>query len=176
MSHQGLSLLFITDDLALALVICDQVVVTYAGRPMAAQSAAELFEAPAHPYAAALVNSRPRLDRKVERLHVVPGRPGSTRQTTTGCPFRERCSDAIAACEQVTPSLLELEPGTLSSFIRADELRGQMKQSVHLGNRAYELCRAGRGVVEDVPLPSQAVGSQQRRPRRARYLVDGWPG
>jgi len=131
---RGLSLLFITHDLALASVICDKVVVMYAGRPMAVQSAASLFEAPAHPYAAALVSARPRLDHKVERLQVVPGRPASARENTTGCPFRERCSYAIAECGQITtPRLMELEPGTLSACIRADELRIQMKASVHLG-------------------------------------------
>lgn len=131
---RGLSLLFITHDLALASVLCDNVVVMYAGRPMAVQSAADLFDAPAHPYAAALVGARPRLDRRVERLQVVPGRPASARETTTGCPFRERCSYAIADCEQLTPSLYQLEPGTLTACIRADQLRDQMKESVHLGD------------------------------------------
>ena len=56
---RSLSMLFITHDLALASVICDRVVVMYAGRPMAVQAAADLFDAPAHPYAAALVGRPP---------------------------------------------------------------------------------------------------------------------
>ncbi len=127
---RGLALLFITHDLALASVICDRVVVMYAGRPMAVQAAAELFRAPAHPYAAALVGARPRMDRKVERLQVVRGRPASARETTTGCPFRERCDYAIAACEQLEPELHELRPGVLTECIRAAELLPQLQESV----------------------------------------------
>ena len=130
-SH-SLSMLFITHDLALASVICDRVVVMYAGWPMAVQAAGDLFEAPAHPYAAALVGARPRLDQKVERLRVVPGRPVSALEVSSGCPFRPRCTYAIAECEQLTPTLSQLAPGVLTECIRAGELRDELRESVHV--------------------------------------------
>jgi oligopeptide/dipeptide ABC transporter ATP-binding protein len=131
---RSLSMLFITHDLALASVICDRVVVMYAGRPMAVQAAADLFEAPAHPYAAALVGARPRIDQKVERLQVVPGRPVSALEVSSGCPFRPRCAYAIAECEQMAPTLNQLEPGVLTECIRAAELRDELRESVHVSH------------------------------------------
>ncbi|MBJ7593760.1 MAG: ABC transporter ATP-binding protein [Candidatus Dormibacteraeota bacterium] len=129
LSH-GLSILFITHDLTLASVICDRVIVMYAGRPMAVQSAQDLFEAPAHPYAAALVAARPRVDRKMERLQVVPGRPASALEVTAGCPFRQRCTYAISECAEMKPSLFPLGPDVLTECIRAADLREQMREGV----------------------------------------------
>lgn len=128
---RSLALLFITHDLGLASVLCDKVLVMYAGLPMAVQAADDLFAAPAHPYAAALVGARPRTDRKVARLQVVPGRPASALDTTSGCPFRPRCTYAVDDCAQMTPTLLQLEPGVLTECIRADELRGELRDQAH---------------------------------------------
>ncbi len=131
---RSLSMLFITHDLALASVICDRVVVMYAGRPMAVQVATDLFEAPAHPYAAALVGARPRIDQKVQRLQVVPGRPVSALEVSSGCPFRPRCAHAIFECERMTPTLCQLEPGVLTECIRAGELRHELRESVRVSH------------------------------------------
>ncbi len=131
---RSLSMLFITHDLALASVICDRVVVMYAGRPMAVQAAPDLFEAPAHPYAAALVGARPRIDRKVERLQVVPGRPVSALEVSSGCPFRPRCAYAVSECEEMAPTLRLLAPGVLTECIRAGELRDELRERVHVGH------------------------------------------
>lgn len=101
---------------------------------MAVQAAADLFEAPAHPYAAALVGARPRIDQKVKRLQVVPGRPVSALEVSTGCPFRPRCAYAVSDCEQTTPALNQLAPGVLTECIRAGELRDELRESVHVSH------------------------------------------
>jgi oligopeptide/dipeptide ABC transporter ATP-binding protein len=125
-----LSLLFITHDLGLASVICDRVVVMYAGRAMAVQPAAELFRAPVHPYAAALISAMPRLESKSPRLKAVPGRPLSALDVPAGCPFRSRCPFAVDKCEQVTPVLKELQPGNESACIRAGEIGDELERIV----------------------------------------------
>jgi oligopeptide/dipeptide ABC transporter ATP-binding protein len=98
---------------------------------MAVQSTRELFEAPAHPYAAALISAMPNNDRRAQRLNAVPGRPLSSLDVTTGCPFRTRCQYAIDECAEIEPTLIELEPGTKTECIRAEDIRDDLARSVH---------------------------------------------
>ncbi len=128
---RGLSMLFITHDLALASLICDKIVVMYAGRPMAVQRAGDLFDAPAHPYAAALVGARPRMDRKVDRLQAIGGRPVSALEVSDGCPFRPRCPYAIDDCADIEPVLLDVGGVVQSECIRTNDIREQMREGVH---------------------------------------------
>ncbi|MFV0463930.1 MAG: ABC transporter ATP-binding protein [Nostocoides sp.] len=126
----GLSLLFITHDLGLASVICDRIVVMYAGHIMAIQDSASLFTAPAHPYAAALVAARPKSDRRVERLPSVPGRPVSALEAPTGCPFRTRCAYALDACAEADMTLTPLAPSVSSSCVRMADIADALVESV----------------------------------------------
>lgn len=127
-----LSLLFITHDLGLASVICDRIVVMYAGRPMLSQDSRGLFDAPAHPYGAALVAARPRVDRKGGRLRTVEGRPLSALEAPSGCPFHTRCAYAIDACAQIVPELIEIRPGVSTACIRAGEIETELARSVQI--------------------------------------------
>ncbi len=126
-----LSLLFITHDLGLASVICDRIVVMYAGQAMLTQDSAGLFTAPAHPYAAALVGARPDPDRRVDRLRSVAGRSVSALEAPSGCPFRARCAYAIDDCADAPVTLTAAGPGASSACIRIDELRPRLAEEVH---------------------------------------------
>jgi oligopeptide/dipeptide ABC transporter ATP-binding protein len=125
-----MSLLFITHDLGLASVICDRIVVMYAGHAMVIQDSAGLFTAPAHPYAAALVGARPDPDRRVERLRSIEGRSVSALEAPSGCPFRPRCPYAIDACADAPVVLEPAGPGAASACIRIDEIRPRLAEEV----------------------------------------------
>jgi oligopeptide/dipeptide ABC transporter ATP-binding protein len=128
------SLLFITHDLGLASVICDRIAVMYAGQPMLIQDAPDLFEAPAHPYAAALVGARPDPDRRVDRLRSVAGRPVSALEAPSGCPFRPRCPHAVDDCARAEVALQPAGAGAMSSCIRIGEIRSRLAQEVVRGD------------------------------------------
>jgi peptide/nickel transport system ATP-binding protein len=63
----GLTLVFVTHDIALASGIADDVAVLYQGRLVEAGPASRVFTAPAHPYTAALLATR--LDLATTRPH-----------------------------------------------------------------------------------------------------------
>ena len=62
MSEVGISVLFISHDLALVGRICDRIAVAYAGQIVEHGPARALLEAPRHPYTQALVRCVARLD------------------------------------------------------------------------------------------------------------------
>lgn len=130
-SQHGLSVLFITHDLALAGEICDRVNVMYAGRIVEDQSATGVFTDPRHPYTRALLMARPRLDERREPgLYVVPGAPTSAWAAPPGCAFSDRCAfrDEEAGCTSVVPPLLS-QDGVSVACLRTAELRAASNAS-----------------------------------------------
>ena len=66
-----MSVLFITHDLDVVGEIADHVVVMQDGEIKESGDAAQIFEAPKHPYTKALLACRPRVDRRPRRLPVI---------------------------------------------------------------------------------------------------------
>ena len=118
---RGLALLFITHDLELASAVCDRTTVMYAGEIVEGQPAARLHDDPWHPYSAALVAARPRIDSTAERLAAIPGRPLSAFEAPDGCAFATRCLYVEERCREVHPDLRP-SPAGLVRCIRAEEI------------------------------------------------------
>jgi len=127
-----LAVLFITHDLELAAAMCDRICVMYAGTIVEVQHATALFQAPLHPYTAALLASRPDISVRV-RARAIPGRPLSLFEAPPGCAFAPRCDFAVDACREARPELRPVGRGR-AACIRAEELRGLLRgrdESVH---------------------------------------------
>ena len=122
-----LAMLFITHDLELASVICDRVLVMYAGRVMEEQPTASLFAGPLHPYTAGLLKARPRIDARHERLAVIPGRPPTALEAPAGCPFHPRCTFVQDACLAEVPPLSRIEAGASSACLRTNQIRDELR-------------------------------------------------
>jgi oligopeptide/dipeptide ABC transporter ATP-binding protein len=119
-ARRGLALLLITHDLGVVAEMAQRVLVMYAGQIVESATTAELFEAPLHPYTRALLESLPRVDRKLADARGIPGsvpRPG---RMPTGCRFRERCALAEPACREAQP-LRELGGGRLLRCWREEQ-------------------------------------------------------
>jgi peptide/nickel transport system ATP-binding protein len=102
----GLTMLFISHDLAVVKNVSDRVAVMYLGKLCELAPADDLYGAPAHPYTRALLSSIP---------HPEPGRepdePGlggelpSPLDPPSGCRFRTRCPRAAERCAQEEPQM-----------------------------------------------------------------------
>jgi len=66
-----LALIFITHNLGIVAKMCDQVAVMYAGRLVEWGPVTRIFDAPAHPYTRALLESIPRMGDGRERLTAI---------------------------------------------------------------------------------------------------------
>jgi peptide/nickel transport system ATP-binding protein len=110
--EEGVSILYITHDLASARYVSDRLIVMYAGYMVETGPAEEVLSNPQHPYTQLLLSAVP--DPKAE-LNVGAetdrGEPPKVIDPTPGCRFRWRCPLAITTCHEVTPQLMELTPG-----------------------------------------------------------------
>ncbi len=96
--ERGMALLFISHDLAVVRQLAHAVMVMYAGRVVEAGPAAALFDAPAHPYTRALLDTAPRPDRGARVAAPLAGEPPDPTATLPGCRFAGRCPHVQPVC------------------------------------------------------------------------------
>lgn len=106
----GLTMLFITHDLALAGVMSSEIAVMYAGQIVEQGLPDEVLGHPAHPYTQALIAAMPaglagRQRRAAPTRAAEPvGTPGR------GCSFAARCPAALPVCRAAPPAMTALSP------------------------------------------------------------------
>ena len=113
----GMAMLMITHDLGVVAEVADRVNVMYTGRIVETASVAVLFKAPAHPYSAGLMRSRPDLTQERQRLETIQGTVPAPHQMPTGCRFAPRCWLADHLCEAAQPGLCSLAPEHFAACI-----------------------------------------------------------
>jgi peptide/nickel transport system ATP-binding protein len=122
----GLTLVFISHDLAVVKNVSDRVLVMYLGKTCEVANAADLYAAPAHPYTRALLMasvissralSRPTgagggglpdyevADEEEERETEIP----SSITPPSGCRYRTRCPRAQSICAVQEPTMREVK-------------------------------------------------------------------
>ncbi|AIC25816.1 oligopeptide ABC transporter ATP-binding protein [Rhizobium etli bv. mimosae str. IE4771] len=117
----GLTMLFISHDLAVVEYICDRVIVLYLGRIMEIAPSAALYARPLHPYTRALLSAIPSPDPEAPRdRQILKGDIPSPADPPSGCVFRTRCPNALPACGEAVPALREMTPGHFKACIRDD--------------------------------------------------------
>jgi peptide/nickel transport system ATP-binding protein len=115
----GLTMLFISHDLAVVEYICDTVIVLYLGRIMEVAPSETLYADPRHPYTRALLSAIPDPDPAQSRARqILKGDIPSPANPPSGCVFRTRCPYAIDQCAAVVPPLEEVSPGHFKACIR----------------------------------------------------------
>jgi peptide/nickel transport system ATP-binding protein len=112
-ARYGLTLLFISHDLAVVKNISDRVAVMYLGLLCELAPSGRLYEAPLHPYTAALMAAIPLMDpeQRPDPSRLLSGELPSPMNPPSGCRFRTRCPRSTARCAELVPEWREAEPG-----------------------------------------------------------------
>ena len=106
-----LTYLFISHDLSVVEHIADRVVIMYLGRVVETAPTDDLFRAPQHPYAQALLSEVPRLDQRKRAFTPIVGEIPSPLNPPPGCHFHPRCRHAMPECSTRAPALREIAEG-----------------------------------------------------------------
>jgi oligopeptide/dipeptide ABC transporter ATP-binding protein len=108
----GLTMLFISHDLAVVSQIADRVAVMYAGSLVELGPREEIFRAPAHPYTRGLLKAVPTLvTARARPLQTIEGTVPLLHAVPRGCPFEPRCEFRVPDCTREVPPLIEVSPG-----------------------------------------------------------------
>jgi oligopeptide/dipeptide ABC transporter ATP-binding protein len=108
----GLTMLFISHDLAVTSQVADRVAVMYGGNLIELGPRDEIFRAPAHPYTRGLLAAVPTLATGRDHpLRTIEGTVPPLHATPPGCPFEPRCEFRVAECVRELPPLIEVAPG-----------------------------------------------------------------
>ena len=116
----GMSVIFVTHDIGVAIEICDRVAVMYAGEIVETGTLGQLVRSPLHPYPRGLLASTTHHARRGQRLETIPGTPPSLDKAPTGCSFAPRCSLAEPRCTEALPPAVDIGAGRMARCVLAE--------------------------------------------------------
>jgi oligopeptide/dipeptide ABC transporter ATP-binding protein len=100
----GLSLIFVSHDLAVVRQLCDHLAVMYTGRIVETGPTEQLLAAPLHPYTRGLLDATIELDTPGP-VKPIPGSIPEPGNLPSGCSFHPRCTFATEECTLTVPPL-----------------------------------------------------------------------
>ncbi len=101
--ERRLAVLFVTHDLAVARLVCQDVAVMYGGLVVETGPIVEVMARPQHPYTRALLDADSGNAEPQSRLRAIPGQPPTLTTLPPGCPFAPRCPIAEEQCSAAIP-------------------------------------------------------------------------
>ncbi len=116
----GMSVIFVTHDIGVAVEICDRVAVMYAGQIVEQGTLRELVRSPVHPYARGLLASTVHGAKRGERLETIPGTPPSLDKAPVNCAFAPRCGFVQPRCLDQLPPEVVMGAGRRARCILAE--------------------------------------------------------
>jgi oligopeptide/dipeptide ABC transporter ATP-binding protein len=106
----GFAVIFVTHDMSLVSHFSDQLIVMYAGQVSEIGPTRQVFDHPAHPYSAGLLDAFPSIRGPRVELTGIPGSPPDLAKPPRGCRFSPRCSEVFDACRTTEPELYQVGP------------------------------------------------------------------
>ncbi|OYU91806.1 MAG: dipeptide ABC transporter ATP-binding protein DppD [Bradyrhizobiaceae bacterium PARB1] len=116
----GMSIIFVTHDIGVAIEICDRVAVMYAGQIVEQGTTSQIVRSAVHPYPQGLLSSTVHGAKRGERLETIPGTPPSLDTKPASCSFAPRCKFAQDRCVEALPPNVELAGDRVVRCIRAE--------------------------------------------------------
>src|SRR5262245_42603360 len=115
----GMSVIFVTHDIGVAIEICDRVAVMYAGQIVEQGTLREIVRSPIHPYARGLLASTVHGASRGALLETIPGTPPSLDKAPSSCSFAPRCAVAQPRCSEHMPPNVNVGEGRTARCILA---------------------------------------------------------
>jgi peptide/nickel transport system ATP-binding protein len=109
--NDGLSIVYVTHDIASARYLADVVAVMYAGRIVESGPASVITDQPAHPYTELLLSAAPNPQRRETVSLRGKGSSPSLVNPPSGCRFHPRCPHAMRICASKAPTMVPIAPG-----------------------------------------------------------------
>jgi peptide/nickel transport system ATP-binding protein len=109
--RDGLTILYVTHDIASARYLADTITVMYAGQVIESGLAATVTDSPSHPYTQLLLSAAPDPDRAEPPSLLGRGAPPNLIHPPAGCRFHPRCPLAMRVCAEQVPPVTDLGNG-----------------------------------------------------------------
>ncbi len=117
-TDHGLTYLVISHDLAVVKYMASTIGVMYLGKLVEVGSGDDIYQRPAHPYTAGLINTIPIPDPQAAKARSEVGIQGelpSALNPPSGCRFRTRCPFLQERCVEEEPQLRSFGPGHIAA-------------------------------------------------------------
>jgi peptide/nickel transport system ATP-binding protein len=101
----GMSIIYISHDIAVIAEVSDRMAVMYAGKIVELGPTEEVFARPKHPYTWLLLSSTPSIRGVRRKLSPLEGEPPNLLNPPSGCRFHPRCPFATEKCVEEEPPL-----------------------------------------------------------------------
>lgn len=120
--RDGLTILYVTHDIASARYLADTITVMYAGQVIESGPARTVTDSPSHPYTQLLLSAAPDPDRKEPPSLLGRGAPPNLIHPPSGCRFHPRCPLAMRVCAERVPPVTDLGNGqTCACWLHAPD-------------------------------------------------------
>ena len=109
----GLSLIYISHDIAVIAEMTDNMAVMYAGSIVELGPTVKVFKKPKHAYTRLLLESTPSVVGDKKKLRSLDGEPPSLIDEKSGCSFSPRCPEPTNECknQEIDMKLIEIVKG-----------------------------------------------------------------
>ena len=119
LKKEGMSIMFITHDLAVLSEVADKIGIMYGGQMIEYGYSQDIYKNPQHPYTQALLESIPTIEGNAPKF--IKGNPPTLLDAPNQCRFLERCPLAIEKCKQLPPKF-KTKTGYVRCWLYEDDL------------------------------------------------------
>lgn len=116
-----MSIILITHDLGVIAGTADRILIMYGGKIMEQGTRREIFYSTAHPYTKGLLKSVPNPEKPKERLIPIEGQPPDLLNPPKGCPYVQRCPQAMKVCLEHEPEPCKISESHFYSCWRSEQ-------------------------------------------------------
>ncbi len=120
-TEMGVTVIFVTHDIAVVAYLCTVTAVMYAGRIVEYGPTSDVLARPAHPYTMGLMNAFPDLEGPTQDLAPIEGSPPDLHTPPKGCRFAARCPFVLPVCTRDYPDPEAVAVGHTAACHRVGE-------------------------------------------------------